>query len=658
VIIPRLLTALVIVLLVAFQSSAQTQTPGPQDIPQPVPGEISLAGSPKPDVTRFLYVRAAISPSPSPDGFQVAFVSDISGSLQLWIASQENGWPKQLTFNEDSVRSHQWSPTGEWIAYETDRGGDERPGFYLIRPDGLIERELLAPSREFRLFGGFSPDGSKIAYSTTSGGDSFDIHILDVERGRDQRIFEGRMGLQVASWRPDGQALLITEIRGEDAFDVYLLNIGTGELKAVFNPSERAYYGSFAWMPDGSGFFLVSDQDREFRGLAYYDVAKGILRYVEDLENDVEQVSMDRTGRYLLWTVNESGYSILHGKDLSTDSPLNVPPLPDGIIAAGSGFGEGCFGPGVGAFASNAPVVALSVCGIRVKSDVWLWDIENEETQRVTYSDTAGLDPSGFVVPEHLSFEARDGVNLYGLLYLPRIRSADGKPPVLLAVHGGPTMQARPKYTDWHQFLLTRGIAVFDLNFRGSTGYGKTFARLNDRRQRPNEVHDMADALDFLASDGRVDASRAAVAGESFGGYLTMAALTFLPERFRGGVAFVGISNWITALEGASPELKASDRLEYGDIDDLAEREFFRKISPITQIDNVRVPVMVLHGANDPRDPPAESDEFVRAIRKRGGTVEYLRFPDEGHSILKLSNRVIAYRRVVDYLERVLEVKN
>jgi dipeptidyl aminopeptidase/acylaminoacyl peptidase len=203
--------------------------------------------------------------------------------------------------------------------------------------------------------------------------------------------------------------------------------------------------------------------------------------------------------------------------------------------------------------------------------------------------------------------------------------------------------------------LLAKGIAVFDLNYRGSTGYGKTFARLNDRRLRANEYLDMADAIDWLGQQGFVDSERAGIMGESYGGYMTMAAMTRLPDKFNVGIALVGVSNWVTALEGASPQLKASDRYEYGNIDDPEDRKFFSEISPITYIDNITSPIMVITGANDPRDPPTESDQFVNAIRENYGEVEYLRFPDEGHLIRKLSNQIIAFRRIADFLENHLK---
>jgi dipeptidyl aminopeptidase/acylaminoacyl peptidase len=257
-------------------------------------------------------------------------------------------------------------------------------------------------------------------------------------------------------------------------------------------------------------------------------------------------------------------------------------------------------------------------------------------------------------LPEAVSFPARDGVTLHGLLYLPREAGHGGPPPVVLAVHGGPTAQARPDFDPVLQYLLARGIAVLDFNFRGSTGFGKTFTRLDDGRRRPDAVRDLADAMAWLGEDGRVDASRAAVMGGSYGGYLAFAALTEHPGLFDAAVSFVGVSNWVSALEGASPQLKASDRLEYGNIDDPEDREFFLALSPITRVDRVRDPLLAAHGANDPRDPVTESDNFVRAVREQGGEVEYLRFPDEGHGVRKLQNRVTLYRQVAAFLERHL----
>lgn len=637
-----LLSAAVLVAAPAPAAAQVATTPGEDDVPRPVPGEISLAGSDRPDITRFLNVRSAGAPSLAPDGRQVAFRTGITGRPQLWVVDAGGGWPRQLTFGE-SVTFHAWSPAGDWILYGTDRSGNERVGFYLIDPEGTRERELLPPSDAFRVFGSFTRDGRRVAYATTErNGRDFDIHLLDVESGRSREVFRGRMGLYAAAFRPDGGAVLLTEDRGEDAADVYLYDIGAERLDTLFAPPERASHRSFRWTPDGTGFYLVTDQGRDFAGLAFYDVGEAALRWIETPPRDVDDVGLSGDGRYLAWTENAGGYSTLRVRDLERGVDVAPPELPRGVYSV--------------SWAPGAPVAAVTVSGPRVPGDVWTWDARTGATRRATRSSTAGLDTDAMVVPEHHDFRARDGVELHGLLYLPPGVPV-GEAPVLLAVHGGPTGQARPTFEPVFQYLLTRGVAVFDLNFRGSTGYGKTFARLNDGRLRAHEYLDMADAVAWLGRTGLVDAERASVMGGSYGGYLTMAAVTRLPDVFDSGVAFVGVSDWVTALEGASPQLKASDRLEYGDIDDPEDRAFFREISPITWVDGVADPVMVLHGANDPRDPVEESDRFVQAIRERGGEVQYLRFPDEGHGIRKLENRIIAYRRIAEFLERTLAVE-
>ncbi|HWM93974.1 MAG TPA: S9 family peptidase [Thermoanaerobaculia bacterium] len=636
----RIATALLALLTLLAALPLPAETPRPEDIPKPEPIALGLAGDPRPDVLRYLYVRTADNPSLSPDGSQLAFETEITGQPQLWVVDAAGGWPRQLTFGSEGITGHEWSPRGDWIFYSTDRGGNEREGFYLINPDGTREKELLPPSGLFRTFGGFSPDGSQIAYAATpEGSDTYDIHLLDVETGKDRLVLKGRLGLYVASWSPRGAHVILVETRGEDAVDVHLLDLESGRLETLFKPEEAANHASFVWKPDGSGFYLVTDQGRDFAGLAWYDLGRRELKWIETPDHDVEQVALGGD-RYLAWTTNEGGYTVLHARDLAQNKPLGVPKLPPGVY--------GLYG------AERAPVFAILVEGPQVPGDIWTWDARQGEARRATVSSTAGLDPASFVVPEHLDFKASDGVTLHGLLYLPKNLPAGARPPVLLGVHGGPTGQSRPTYDEVFQYLLTRGIAVLDLNFRGSTGYGKTFARLDNQRQRPNAVRDMVDALDFLAKDGRVDASRSAVMGGSYGGYMTFAALTTYPDRFRSGVSFVGVSNWITALQGASPGLKASDRIEYGDIDNPEDRAFFQQLSPIANVSRVKSPVMVIHGANDPRDPVTESDTFVEGVRQNGGTVEYLRFPDEGHGLRKLANRVTAYRRVAAFLERTL----
>src|SRR5687767_7927433 len=267
-------------------------TPNEADIPKPVPIETSLAGDPRPDISRFLNVRTATAPSLSPDGSRVAYRTATTGAPQLWVVAARGGAPVQLTFGE-SVTFHEWSPAGEWIVYGSDRGGNEREGYYLISPDGTRERELLAPSDAFREFGGFTRDGSRLAYGTTErNGRDFDIHLIDVQTGGDQEIFRGRPGLYPVSWRPDAGAVLLSEARGEDANDIHLLDVQAGRLETLFKPDVASRYESFGWTPDGQGFYLVTNQEREFAALAFFHIGERRLRVVEAPDADVTQAAV------------------------------------------------------------------------------------------------------------------------------------------------------------------------------------------------------------------------------------------------------------------------------------------------------------------------------------------------------------------------------
>jgi dipeptidyl aminopeptidase/acylaminoacyl peptidase len=681
----RAIALLCCIAALAAGATAQKQTPAPEDVPTPVPGDLGLAGASCPDIARYLNVRAAGAPSLSPDGRHVAYRTSTTGTPQLWVAETAGGSaPRQITFGE-SVTFHEWSPASDWIAYGVDRSGNEREGFYLISPDGGRERELLPPAEAFRSWGGFSRDGRYAAFAATEpGGSDYSIYTLNLtaEELRPLRVYAGRGGTYVASWRPDGSGMLLTKTRGEDSNDVLYLDLKAGQATTLFQPKEAASYRSFSWTPDSRGFYMASDEGRDFAGLAFYDMQTRRLRWVETPQNDVELVSLSSDGRWLAWSENVRGFSEVSVRDLRANlTNVLAPTVTRATPAPATEAVRGVLGSAE--WAARADVLAFQLSAPGVPGDIWVFDPAKASVaqqgahspartnagpplvsagplllgglRRVTESTLAGLAPERFVAPEAVSFKSHDGETIYGLLYLPRGASAQRRVPVVLNVHGGPTGQARPSFGSVTQYLLARGYAVLDLNFRGSTGYGKRFARLDNGRLRPNAVKDMGAAVDWLALSGRpVDASKVAVMGGSYGGYLTYAGLALLPEKFAAGVSFVGVSNWVTALEGASPALKASDIIEYGNIDDPAERAFFKELSPITHVARVRAPLLVSHGANDPRDPVTESDQFVRAIRERGGQVEYLRWPDEGHSIRKLSNRVIAYRRVARFLERTL----
>lgn len=612
--------------------------PFANDTPKPVSGKISLAGSPEPDIVRFLKVQDARYPSISPDGKWVAYRTRLTGEFQVWVTRTDKlTAPIQITYG-NSVTFHKWSPDNKGILYATDMEGNEKVGFYFISKDGMKEKELLAPSDAFRFFGDFNKDGSQFTYSTTErNGNDFDIHIYDLASDADTKVYEGKLGYYPISFSPDGRFVVIAESVGEDANNLFLLDVLNSTLSQINDEGDPSNFENILWKSDGQSFYMITNYGEEFNGVAMYTIEDQSMEYIFQDTFDVEQIiSKGKNSIHMI--SNQMGYSVHSILDVTNGNASETHVWPKGRYS-------------LTASKDGAKLVA-HIRSPKTPGDLWYWTDELDNAVRITQSSNAGIDLDKMVLPEAHSFTARDGLEVHGLLYSPQNKNPNT--PLVIRLHGGPTAQARPEFRALPQYLVSRGFVIFDLNYRGSTGYGKTYARENNLRKREAELNDLEDAVKYLSDKGIASPHKTAIMGGSYGGYLTMAAMTRLPEVFKCGVSFVGVSNWITALEGASPQLKASDRLEYGDINDNEDRKFFESISPIKYIDQVKSPVMVIHGANDPRDPVTESDMFVNGIRSNGGEVAYLRFPDEGHSIRKMKNRITAYVRVAEFLEKNL----
>jgi dipeptidyl aminopeptidase/acylaminoacyl peptidase len=297
----------------------------------------------------------------------------------------------------------------------------------------------------------------------------------------------------------------------------------------------------------------------------------------------------------------------------------------------------------------------LRINGWRTPGEIRVWDMERDSISRTFEPTYAGLDPDRFVRPESLRIRARDRLQVQGLLYLPdeESQSGDGPPPVLFLVHGGPTAQSMATFDPVVQYHVDRGIAVFEPNVRGSSGLGRTYMTLDDQEKRRDSVRDLIDMAAYLREDGRVDMDRAAVAGGSYGGYMVNAVLALYPETFAAGVSLFGVADWVTALQIASPALKASDRIEYGDIREQKWIDYYTENSPIRMADQIQVPVLYSHGVMDPRIDVYETEVMVKTLRANGIEAPYIRIEDEGHGWRKLSNRLFYYRAQAEFLEKV-----
>lgn len=599
----------------------------------------------------------------SPDGRTIATRLGLTGTRQLYVMDATADDP-QATLTQISQGSgitfFEFSPTGALI-YGADNNGDERENYWLIEPveDGWSEPRLLLPATDqgFRQFGDFTGDGQTIVYASTErNGLDYDIYTADVETGETRRVFEGQFGNYVQAVAPDGSTAIISEAVGEDSDKLFVLDLETGERTLLSDPTPRANhtdagieYITPRFMPEFENNYIqyASNKFGEYvvpveSGIRPVNNVSTGIKWEEEASSDIDQLR--QCGETQIRVFNDQGFSSIFLKGPSASVFLED--IPQGVHAIDC----------------NENLLLVRASTPIIPGDLYLVDINTAQTRRVFTSHYDGLDPESLIQPQSVRIPARDGVELQGLLYLPppvptidiEPKPEPPLPPVLFMVHGGPTSQSRPNWNGTVQYLLSRGVAVFQPNVRGSTGFGRTYVTLDDQRKRLDSVRDLVDMLDWLETDGRVDTSRAAVQGGSYGGYMVNAVLADYPDAFDAGIALFGVGDWVTALEVASPALKASDRIEYGDISDPQWREFYTEISPIAKADQIRVPVLYSHGAMDPRIDLHETEVMVRALRNNGIRADYVRFPDEGHGWRKLSNRLYYARVQADFIEDVL----
>lgn len=606
---------------------------------------IGRAGEYPADIARYLLASGAGSANLSPDGTTIAFSWDVTGQPELWVMPASGGQPKQITF-KTGVRAPIWTPDGSSLFFSADRDGNEQPGFFALSADGSTETEVLPAKRgDFRRFGGFAEDGSFIYASTARGAAVFDIYRGTME-GTNELIFQSTLGHYANSISPDGQHAIITESVGGAGNNLYLLDLVTKEVTTISKPPVENYashtLGGFEWWPNSEGFYFSTSADREFGTLAYYDVASGSFERVFESEHDVSDLQLCGSGgggSHLFWTENDNGFDTLKGWHTVEKRPIILPPLPEGK------YSLDCEG-------TEAPKLMVSVNGWQTPGEIWMIDVASMEAVKVFASNLAGLDPEKLVRPQVVRLKARDGVEVQGLLYLPpNAGTGENAPPVLFSVHGGPSGQSQASFDAVSQYHAARGIAVFRPNVRGSTGLGRTYGMLDDREKRLDSVTDLIDMLAFLGEQGLVDTDNAAVLGGSYGGYMVNAVLAEYPGVFKAGVSLFGVADWITALEIASPSLKAADRIEFGDISQEKWREFYRVNSPIRKANQITVPVLYSHGVKDPRIDIYETEVMVKTLRANGVSAPFIRMPDEGHGWRKLSNQLYYYRKQAEFLE-------
>ncbi|HSK73734.1 MAG TPA: S9 family peptidase, partial [Pyrinomonadaceae bacterium] len=530
----------------------------------------------------------------SPDGNLIGHITNTTGQFNLWTAPSGGGFARQLTsYTDNTVRNFQWSPDGRQIALHADQNGDEFYQIYLLPESGGWAEPVTDAIKAQHHLAEWSPDGSVLAYA---GNDrepkEMDVILYDLATRETRRPMPSGKHFIPSSWSPDGRFLLVSEFKTNVDENIHILNAETGEIINATPHGDEGLFLPGPWAPDGSGFYIRSSYRREFLGLAFYSMADQKWNWLETPEHDIEHAVISKNGK-LVWSVNENGASKLRGRDLNSNRELTMPDLPLCVIGGMDISPDGTH-------------LALIIARPTEAVNLYEVNLTTAKIKALSQSMLGSIDPVDMIEPESVFFPSFDGRQIPAWLYRP---TGEGKFPVVLSIHGGPEAQERTQYNynGMYQYLLNRGIGVLAPNIRGSTGYGLSYQKLIYRDWGGDELKDIECAAKFLRSLDWVDADRIAVFGGSFGGFATLSALTRLPEYWACGVDIVGPSNLVTFAKSFPPQWQEIIKILMGDPDE--DYDFLTKRSPIAFVDQIRAPLLVIQGANDPRVVKAESDQ-------------------------------------------------
>lgn len=588
-------------------------------------------------------IGACWSPTFSPDGKRIAFISNLNGLPQVWSVPAEGGWPDLVTSLPDQIYEVAWSPDGNWLAFLLAPGGGMNEQVYLVRPDGSELRRLTPGGKENNWLGRWVHDGRKlIIASNLRRAEAMDAYLFDLERDQLQLVSKNRGIGYFTDVSPDGNFAVLFRMVNRSDNNLYLVNILDGE-EVLLTPHEGP--GTFdggRFTPDGKTLYLTSNKDRDL--LAFCSIAIDqsdqpgeimVLASRDDAELQEFDISRDGKTAVLLWNI--AGYNEMEFLDLMTLERIPGPNLPAEIATNPT-------------FSRDGHLVALVLSGSISPQDIYVFDREQDQLSQITKSQHPGVDLTRMTSPELARFSAHDGIELSGWLYQPEDFPAPG--PVVLSFHGGPEGQEQPVFRSTYQALLASGIAVFAPNVRGSAGFGKIFVNLDNGPLRFDAVRDIKTCADYLISLGVADPARIGIIGGSYGGFMTMAGLTEYPELFAAGANYFGIVNFETFFEHTEPWMAEISKIQYGDPD--TQIELLRALSPIHKLDRVTAATLVLHGANDTNVPVVEAEQVVQHLEDRGVKVKYVLFPDEGHGFFKEPNRIRAAVETVHWFSEHL----
>ena len=581
----------------------------------------------------------------SADDRMLLVSSDKNGVFNVYALPVDGGEPEKLTDSDDSaIFAVSWFPNDGRILYTYDQGGDEL-NHVLVREEDGSHRDLTPGDELKAAFVGWAEDGQSFFLSTTERNQtSFDLYRYSSSDYSRDMVFENP-GFQLASLSRDGRWLALDKPRTSADSDVYVVDLRADDAEPVLITGHdgNIAYSAVTFTPDNQHLVYSTNEHGEFSQHWTYDLETGERKLLVAADWDVMYTGYSQTGRYRASGINADARTKVLLSDMRSGETVSLPELPPGDLNNLR-------------FSSEDSRLALIVNSDISPSDIYLIDLEAKTSKRLTDAMNPDIDRDHLVASEVVRYKSFDGLEIPAILYKPHGASRDNPVPALVWVHGGPGGQSRKGYSATRQHLVNHGYAILAANNRGSSGYGKTFFHMDDKRHGEEDLQDIVYGRKYLESLGWVAGDKIGVIGGSYGGYMVAAALAFEPEAFDVGINVFGVTNWVRTLKSIPPWWEAFKEALYDEMGDPAtDEERHRRISPLFHAENIVKPLLVVQGANDPRVLQVESDELVAAVQANEVPVDYVIFPDEGHGFRKRENRITASEAYVRFLDTYLD---
>ncbi|MBB1295033.1 S9 family peptidase [Pseudoalteromonas sp. SR41-4] len=593
----------------------------------------------------FFDTTSIMGSSFSPSGEKVLVSSDESGIYSLYEVDAKTGDKTRLTNFQDSTYPVRYFPNDERVLFTKDSGGNERFHVYVRELDGSVKD--LTPGEETRAsFAGFTKDGSQFFITSNQRDAKFmDLYRVDSKTYKMTPVYQNTLGLDVGAISPDGRYIALSKSNTNKDSDTFILDTYKKTLKPqlISKHDTPAQYGPETFSADSKSLYYSTDAKGEFSQVWRYDLASGEHSPALKDDWDVSFIYFSKSGRYQVSGVNADASTKVTVIDTQTGKEIAMPQLPAGNLR------------GVN-FSADEKSMAFYLNSDTSPSNLFVWQVGSNKAQRLTNTLSKEIDQNDLVESTIVRFKSFDGLEIPGVLYIPKQASSTNKVPALIWVHGGPGGQSRTGYSAMQQHLVNHGYAIFAVNNRGSSGYGKTFFHLDDKKHGTDDLQDIVYGKKHLQTLDWVDADKIGIIGGSYGGFMTAAALAFEPEEFKVGINIFGVTNWVRTLNSIPPWWESFKKALYDEMGDPAtDGERHRAISPLFHAKNITKPLMVIQGANDPRVLQIESDELVAAVKANGVPVEYVLFDDEGHGFSKKENRISASNAYLNFLDTYLK---